>query len=389
MRYIRQHIENIIGEYKGTLPLSHFLKQYYKQYPILGSRDRRLLSDMAYAWYRCSKAIGPHSLSFQDVVNACLFLCGSQQQTIKKFLPDAWEPVIDTNIGHKLELLKEHGVAIQINHLFAADIELSDHLLVDDWLMNMLQQPSLFVRIVKNEAVLLKVLEAHNISYKQIANACYALPNNTAVDKLWPDDAYWVQDASSQQTSTHFRPKKNEHWLDCCSGAGGKSLLLKTLEPSIKLSVSDVRKTILHNLQKRFELYHLKAPEIFCMDWTSAENIQRQMPGKKIDAIICDVPCTGSGTWARTPEEMYFFDAATLSNTTNLQLTISTHAASILKPGGKMVYITCSVFRQENEMVVQQLIENTGLILEEMNFINGIPIHADCMFVAVLRKRGA
>lgn len=386
MRYIRQHIQTIIGEYNGALPLSHFLKNYYKQYPVLGSRDRRLLSDMAYAWYRCSKAISHHNLSFQDAVNVCIFLCGSRPQLITKYLPDAWEPAVAASLGHKLELLKEHGIDIHIHQLFPYSLQLSHHVLADDWLLNMLEQPELFVRIVKNETALLKILDEQGIAYKQIAKACYALPNTTTVDKLWPADSYWVQDASSQQTGSYFKPLKNEHWLDCCSGAGGKSLLLKSLQPSVELWVSDVRKSILHNLQKRFQLYGFPTPQMWTVDWTNAQSIKAQVAHTKFDAIICDVPCTGSGTWARTPEEMYFFDVAKLASITQIQLAISTNAASALKPGAKMVYITCSVFKQENEDVVQQLMANTGLVLQEINCINGIPLHADCMFVAVLKK---
>ena len=62
-----------------------------------------------------------------------------------------------------------------------------------------------------------------------------------------------MQDHSSQQTAQFFKPQKWEHWWDACAASGGKSLLLHELEPDIKLVVSDIRESILANLDERFE----------------------------------------------------------------------------------------------------------------------------------------
>ena len=64
MRYIHNHIKKIIETYEGEIPLNLYLKNYFKKHPILGSRDRKMLSEMAFAWYRCSKAFAA-SLSFE------------------------------------------------------------------------------------------------------------------------------------------------------------------------------------------------------------------------------------------------------------------------------------------------------------------------------------
>ena len=83
---------------------------------------------------------------------------------------------------------------------------------------------------------------------------------------------------------------------------------------------------------------------------------------------------------------MYFYKQETLEKLLLMQFEIGKNAQHYLKRGGRMVYITCSVFRQENEEQVTKLMKDCHLQLEEQHVINGIGMHADCMFVAVLRK---
>jgi len=83
---------------------------------------------------------------------------------------------------------------------------------------------------------------------------------------------------------------------------------------------------------------------------------------------------------------LYFFDPATLSGYTSLQRAIATNVSQHLKPGGRLIYITCSVFTKENEDGVTEIAKETGLKLIQSQLINGIRIKADSMFVAVLRK---
>lgn len=386
MRYIRQHIAVIIHLYKGDVPLTHFLKNYFKQHPKLGSRDRKILSEMAYCWYRCEKGIESKGLDFDEKMNACLFLC-SNNPLIASFLPDAWEPANGKSITERLDLLHEHNIYFDVKKLFPNQLTLSDNLQQEDWLLSMLEQPKLFIRIRKKKKEIIALLQEKKIPFEFLTDTCLALPNGAAIDKLLPADAYVVQDASSQKTGQYFHPQKNEHWYDCCSGAGGKSLLLKDMEPGVQLTVSDTRESILHNLKERFTLYHRSQPEAYKLDVSDKVHLKKQLGNKQFNAIICDVPCTGSGTWARTPEQLYFFKPAGLQDISHVQKTIAVNAASLLSKGGKLIYITCSVFKKENEDVVKEIIKDTGLYLEEVKLIKGISIHADSMFVTVLLKK--
>ncbi len=370
MRYIWQHITAIIEKYDGSIPLAHFLKSYFKQFPILGSRDRKILSALAYSYYRCSKGIRNWELGIgiEEQVTICMKRCGNE-----KLLPPK-------------SVVEIPEIPFDLNALFPFEIALSDGIKKEDWLRSMLVQPDLFIRIRKDKGKLLSMLNSQQIPFTFITDTCISLPNGAKIDTLLPPDSYVVQDASSQQTGNWFNPKKNELWYDCCSGAGGKSLLLKDMEPGVRLTITDRRETIIYNLQQRFRQYRHILPIAHVTDVSNKEQLAKALGSKLFDNIICDAPCSGSGTWARTPEQMYFFDPNSLEQFATLQKTIAVNVSGYLKPGGRLIYITCSVFKKENEDVVNEIVKETSLHLESSQLINGIAVKADSMFVAVLRK---
>jgi 16S rRNA (cytosine967-C5)-methyltransferase len=371
MRYIWQHITTIIETYDGSLPLAHFLKSYFKQYPILGSRDRKTLSAMAYSWYRCCKGFGVLELGIgiEDRIRLCMTMCGNE-----KLLPPTISGAIIPDI------------TFDINTLFPFDVVLSAGITKEDWLMSMLIQPNLFLRIRKDMGKVTSLLNGANIPFTFITDNCLQLPNGAKIDTVLPEDTYAVQDASSQQTGTFFHPKKKEQWYDCCAGAGGKSLLLSDMEPGVRLTVSDARESIIHNLKQRFKLYRLEPPVAHVTDVSNPASLGKALGAKQFDNIICDAPCSGSGTWGRTPEQLYFFDPETIEKFSTLQKAIAINVSRHLKEGGRLIYITCSVFQQENEEVVYKIIQKTGLKLIDSTLINGTNICADSMFVAQFKK---
>ncbi len=369
MRYIWQHIQSIIDTYNGSVPLTHFLKNFCKQYPKLGSRDRRVLSDLAYSWYRCSK--GVEDFPFEQKMQLCLQLCGADK-TLKILFG---------------EVAKQGTETFGIKQIFTSQAPFSAGINREEWLRSMLVQPSLFIRIRKDKGKIVALLQENNIEFTAITDSCLALPNGSKIESVLAADSYVVQDASSQATAQFFTPGKNEAWWDCCSGAGGKSLLLKDLEPTVNLTVSDVRESILHNLKERFKLYHLKLNNALVANVEDKPQLAKIMGKTQFDNIICDVPCSGSGTWARTPEQLYFFTPENQEKYPVWQKNIAINAAQYLKPGGRLIYITCSVFKEENEDVVNEVVNAAGLQLESSQIINGVGLKADSMFCATLSRK--
>lgn len=336
----------------------------------MGSRDRKMLNEMAYSWYRCSKVVDAN-LTLKEKVATCLRLCKTDNVRLQQLI----EPIV-TDLPNDISLAP----------LFPHSLSLSAGIANAEWLAGMLTQPSLFIRIRKNGEKIKEILQNESIPYKMIGERCMALPNGTNIDQWLPEYMYVVQDASSQKTGDYFDVQPNEKWWDCCAGAGGKSLLLKDKQPLVDLTVSDTRKTILNNLKERFRMYSHIMPVAYEANVADRTQLQDIIRNKEFDNIICDVPCTGSGTWSRTPEQLYFFKPETADELSQRQLQIATNAAEYLRVGGKLYYITCSVFQQENEDVVTQLTKATGLTVEQMELINGTQLGADSMFIAVLKK---
>ncbi len=391
MRYIWQHIKAITDTYDGALPLSHFLKGYFRKHTRLGSRDRKVLAGMAYSWYRCSKGFD-ETLSFEQRLQACLFLCETASPHTTLFLPDAWHN-IGSAIAERVSFLeKSAGIVFRIQHILPLTPVLSAGITTEEWLTSMLRQPRLFIRIVASPEQVAALLEAHQIPYRKYEHIygngrhslCLSLPNTTPVDKILPPHTYVVQDLSSQETGHYFHTTHGNDWWDCCAGAGGKSLLLRYINPGARIIASDRRQTILDNLAARFRQYGLAVPDMRTVDVADAAALQRALKGEKFDHIICDAPCSGSGTWARTPEQLFFAQEDDIRSFSALQRQIAGYALDYLRPGGRLIYITCSVFRAENEMVSQTLAQHTGVSLIKERLINGIEHKADSMYVAEL-----
>ena len=153
--------------------------------------------------------------------------------------------------------------------------------------------------------------------------------------------------------------------------------MLNDLFPGIQLTVSDIRQTILQNLDSRFRKAGIKARRKFIAD------LSMPVPGINIGLfpfILADVPCSGSGTWSRTPEQLYYFEEAIIEDYSKRQKAIVRQLVYSLVPGGWLVYITCSVFHKENEEVVEVLEKESGLELIYQTLLNGTQKAADSMF---------
>ena len=147
--------------------------------------------------------------------------------------------------------------------------------------------------------------------------------------------------------------------------------------------MSDIRGNIILLLHRRFKKAGIKEYNYFIADITSEEFT----PGEpSFDVIICDAPCSGSGTWSRTPEQLCFFKQASIKEYSNLQRKIVTSAMPRLRKGGLFIYITCSVFKLENEAIASFVAEKFNCELLSLQMLKGYDKKADSMFVAIFRK---
>jgi len=376
--------EQVLRNYDGSLPLNRFLPAYFKQNKQMGSSDRRWATRHLYSFFRLGKALS--QLDVEERLSVADFLCHDTLSLIvAKNLPDLAERITAAQ-AEKIKLISSKYPEFNPEEVYPFNSHLSGEINKTIFYKSFFVQPDLFIRVAaSNASSIVSKLKAENIDVKQISETALSLPNGTKLEGILAEGSYQVQDLSSQHTGKYFKPDKWDKWWDCCAASGGKTLLLHSLEPVLDLLVTDLRESILTNLDERFRLagirkYHKKELDLL-------KNNDQVLHHYAFDGIILDAPCTGSGTWGRTPEMLTFFDERKINQFSAIQKAIVNNVVKYLKPGKPLIYITCSAFTEENEDVVKYITENLPLELESMELIKGYEQNADTMFVARLIKK--
>ncbi|MGC2458453.1 MAG: RsmB/NOP family class I SAM-dependent RNA methyltransferase [Gallionellaceae bacterium] len=160
-----------------------------------------------------------------------------------------------------------------------------------------------------------------------------------------------VQDEGSQLLGFLLAPKRNEMVVDFCAGAGGKALMLGAMMNSQgRLYALDISEKRLANLKPRLKRSGLSNihPQLI-----SHENdIKVKRLAGKIDRVLVDAPCSGLGTLRRNPDLKFRQSPQSVAELTHKQGAILAAASKLLKPGGRMVYATCSLLQDENRGIV-------------------------------------
>jgi 16S rRNA (cytosine967-C5)-methyltransferase len=167
---------------------------------------------------------------------------------------------------------------------------------------------------------------------------------------LFKDGLLEVQDEGSQILAWLVAPRRGEMVADYCAGAGGKTLALGMLMRSAgriyAMDVSEKRLAALRPRAARAGLSNVH-PIVLAGD---ADPRTRRLAGK-LDRVLVDAPCSGFGTLRRNPDLKWRHDARAVDELAEKQRRILEAAARLLKPGGRLVYATCSILPEENEAV--------------------------------------
>jgi 16S rRNA (cytosine967-C5)-methyltransferase len=376
--------QRILGSYPAETPLSKFLPGFYRQNKQMGSTDRKVASRLIYNYFRLGKAL--FNTPTEDRLIVAEFLCNNQINSFLQHFKPEWALCIGFDIDEKIKLVKTTYPDFKLTDVFPWSAELSGGIDKDAFLKSFFIQPDLFIRVRKGfEQHVKALLTKESIVFKDEGNGCLALPNGTRLETIFPQQNWFeVQDLSSQQTAQYFKPQKWEAWWDACAASGGKSLLLHELQPDLKLVVSDIRESILANLDERFQQAGLIKYQKKIIDLT--KNVDPELHNYAFDGIILDAPCSGSGTWGRTPEMISQFQPEKIEFFQRLQQTIAANVVKYLKAGKPLIYITCSAFKAENEWAVDFMVKELRMKVEEQTVLKGYENKADTMFVTRLVK---
>lgn len=326
---VHQNIaDNLVSAYDGSEPLANYLKKYFAANKKHGSKDRKNITGLCYAHFRNNVNSFPLSEEISSQIEKDIFIA-----------------------SHK-------------------------------------EQPLLFVRVRpwQKETVIAK-LKASAITYQLIREDALSFTNTTAIqDVLDINKEVVIQDLSSQALANllkHIPVKQGKPMMvwDACAASGGKTILLFDFLSNINIHISDIRTSILANAEKRLNEAGIRPASVQVIDLTEPFEIKKQF-----DMVLADVPCSGSGTWGRTPEQLAFFSQAQLNKYTQLQNKIVHNLIPTVAVGGYLLYATCSVYKAENENRIEAIMGTGQFKLIEQSYYKGYSHRADTLFGALLQK---
>ena len=368
----------LAGMFRRRNPADRELASFYRADRRCGSRDRAFINNSVFLllrhWGWARKLAGERmisdlesgktALSRRDA-GAMLFFalaCGGSDHDKLKTAAH----VIGANAPEGISSLPRReraAAAAEALHISAAFDESE---LLPDWARPLLpagfcqrmpMRPPMWLRVNKNGMERVREeLAARGIVCTTVPD----FPGALAVDapsinlmtlESFKRGDFEVQDLASQGIVRFSSPHEKERWFDPCAGAGGKTLALAEAMAGTGIVVAgDVRDKVLLELRRRAN--RAKYPNIMV----------RRHDGKPwrglkpFDGVLVDAPCSCSGVWRRAPWNPWMTRPEDIARFAEKQFGILQNFSRCVKPGGRLIYATCSAFRQENEEVVERFL---------------------------------
>ena len=365
MSFARGHLEAIVQALTVILaaraPADAQLREFFREHRNLGHRDRGVIADTVYAALRRRRLlehVTPHASPREIALAALVKLGGVGISQFDSALKPGEREWLGTLKALDLETLP-FEIRVDLPDWVIARLRRT---LADDEILALarsLQQPApldLRVNVLKapREGVLDRFdhdeIPAQATRYSPIGVRLRGKPQlNT--HPMFLDGAIEVQDEGSQLLGLLVEPRRGEMVVDFCAGAGGKTLQMGAAMGSsgrlYAFDVSDKRLTQLGPRLKRSGLSNVFPQRIANENDPKVKRLRA-----KIDRVLVDAPCTGLGTLRRNPDLKVRQTEDGLPELNAKQRAILEAAAGLVKPGGRLVYGTCSLLAEENEDIV-------------------------------------
>jgi 16S rRNA (cytosine967-C5)-methyltransferase len=348
-----------------TQPADAVLRQFFRSHHELGSHDRAFIAETVFAVLRHKRLLEtlvPHPEPRRLVIASLVKLQGISIASLEPVLAREDQDWLIELKRAKLETLP---AAVR----FSLPDWLWDRLTAQlgeaaatDLARELLRPAPLDLRvntlIASRDEVLQELsregIEAQPTPYSPVGIRVAGKP---AINRssLYTRGAIEVQDEGSQLLGLLVAPRRREMVVDFCAGAGGKTLHMGALMHNLgRLYAFDVSEKRLNGLKPRLKRSQLSNvhPQLI-----GSENDARvrRLAGK-IDRVLVDAPCSGFGTLRRNPDMKWRQSLAQLDELILRQGSILEGAARLPKPGGRLVYATCSLLREENEDIVERFV---------------------------------
>lgn len=342
------HILKILSQFeiqKG--PLDFYSANYFRANKAIGSKDRKYISDTLYGMMRW-RGLLEHLCKQKPTWEECL-------QIFQKMDPKNY---IDT------EVIPLHvRVSFPQNYFQILSSSLGESRAVEFCLASNESAPTTIranlLKISRDELVK-KWEKTYDISPTLISpnGITFHKKINFFVTEEFKEGLFEVQDEASQLIASLVSPHPKDRILDYCAGSGGKTLAIAPhMQGRGQIYLHDIRPSVLAEAKKRLARAGIQNAQVISSDSTDKKNALKG----QFDWVLVDAPCSGSGTLRRNPDMKWRFDPAMINTLIRDQRTIFEEALFFLRPGGKIVYATCSVLPQENEDQIKFFMEKHHL----------------------------
>jgi len=354
-------------------PLDYFMSVYFRENKAIGSKDRAFIADHAYAlmrWKGLLDALVKGEKSWEKrwtVFQSHPPLKGNFPKDLP--LETRWSFPKALFLKLVESLGEEEAVAFCRHSNQAAPTTIRVNTLKTT-------RDALFQRLAdQGYLVSLCTHSPWGIRFDKKVNF-FSMPE-------FKEGLFEVQDEASQLVARLVEAKPGEQVLDYCSGSGGKALAIAPLMKNRgQLFLHDIRGWMKGEAKKR-----LKRAGVQNAQWIDPESPKRKKMKKKMDWVLVDVPCSGTGTLRRNPDMKWKFTDEMAARLVKEQRLIFEQGLSYVRPGGHIVYATCSVLKEENMDQIAHFEKLFPVQLVETPFSSvPTPGGMDGFFGAVLKK---
>ncbi|HDR05273.1 MAG TPA: RsmB/NOP family class I SAM-dependent RNA methyltransferase [Candidatus Marinimicrobia bacterium] len=357
---ILQHTAEFISTYDFSAPLHLSLAEYYRQKRHLGVKDRRIIGDHIYYIIRHFRLLS-HILKLDE--NLGIFTKNQETATLFALLAYRLMNGDRVNLTFKQkDLLYELWPIVQAIEIPAherSEIRYS----IPDWLwekfsaqwgkdvaekiVESLAKPAdIHLRQQRDHLEAEQWPQKYGLSVGKLVPGAWRAPSFAPVRQweIYQDGIVEIQDEGSQLIAFAAGPKPGELVIDLCAGAGGKTMHLAALMNNKEnIIATDKIKKRMKDLKKR--LKRANFGNVTILDYQYVLDQYRS----EANLVLIDVPCSGTGVFRRNPDDKFRLKPDQLSYFKKNQKFILRDAARLVRPGGRIVYSSCSLLYEENE----------------------------------------
>jgi 16S rRNA (cytosine967-C5)-methyltransferase len=364
-----RHAEALLEELlRFAAPADQVVSRYFRNHRTLGQRDRAFLAEATFAVLRRKRSLEAAAGSAQPralVLAALVRIQGLSLRALGERLLSKDVELLDRVRTASADGLADAVQADLPDWLWARLVEAHGAVEAMQIARGLLNPAPLDLRVnvakSDRDAVLARLaqdgIEGRATPYSPAGIRLAAKP---AINRhpLFEEGVIEVQDEGSQLLAYLLAPRRGEMVADYCAGAGGKTLALAMLMRGTgRVYAMDVSARRLAALAPRAARAGIS--NVHTIALSGASDARAKRLAGKIDRVLVDAPCSGFGTLRRNPDLKWRHDAAAITELAQKQSGILTAAARLLKPGGRLVYATCSILEQENEAVVERFLGET------------------------------